>query len=629
MTTPDPSRASTAPPPPPPPADLRFEAKDAANRLAGITARTVVRRLPAAVWWTLRMAWRVDRRAVLLLGVCQLVAGASQAVLLAATARAMRPLLGGADAASRIEAALPALAVVVGAAAVARVFTVLGSYASGRVTPLLVSQADTRFVETVCRAEMTAMEEPGFHDEKTAAKAGVQRTANLVTDVQRCMSALLQMTGAMGALTMLHPVLLPLVALAIVPAGVGEILSARISYQTHYLNLADENVRHMVRWWATVPKHAAEVRANGMTDYVRFWYASISRRMDARTIAAAPRKARAVLAAAAVGGVFQVLIWSALAYLATHGHLGLAVAATAIVGLKAVLASLGTAVTYAANILNTGMYLDDLRTFLRRAERAARQRGTRTPQAPATVRVDGVSYTYPAKDRPALDGLSLTLERGEVVAVVGANGAGKSTLMNLITAVTLPDKGRVLWDGVDTRDLDADAAWCHTGVVTQDFAKWPLRARENVTQGQPRTHHDGPVWEAVDQVGLREAIEDLPHGLDTLLAREWFGGAELSGGQWQRFACARALYRKPAVLILDEPTSQLDARGEHQIFTALKAMSHDRITVIVTHRLDNTRLADRVLVLDHGRIAEHGTFDTLRDTPGSLFAEMYALSQDR
>lgn len=617
------------PPPPPPPADLRLDAKDVKNRLEGITLGTVVRRLPGAVAWTMRMAWHVDRAAVILLGVCQLVAGISQAVLLAATARAMGPLLGGADAGSRIDAALPALCVVVAAAAVARVFTVLGSYASGRVTPKLTTEADTRFVEAICRAELTAMEEPGFHDEKTAAQAGVSRTTSLVTDVQRGMSALMQIIGAMGALTVLHPVLLPLVVLAVVPAGVGEVLAARIIYRTHQDNRSDQSVRFMVRWWATHPKFATEVRANGMTGYVKFWYDAISRRMDARTVAVAPRMARTILAASAVGGLFMALIWGALAYLATHGHIGLAVAGTAVVGLRTVIGALADAVSYAANTLNTGMYLEDLHRFLERVENAAWNRGTRIPDAPAVVRVDTASYSYPGKDQPALDELSLTLTRGEVVAVVGVNGAGKSTLMNLITAVTLPDKGRVLWDGVDTRELDADAVWTHTGVVTQDFAKWPLRARENVTQGQPRTHHDDPVWEAIDQVGLREAVDELPHSLDTLLAREVFGGAELSGGQWQRFACARALYRRPALLILDEPTSQLDARGEHQIFDALRQLRADRITVIVTHRLDNTRLADRIVVLDRGHIAEHGTFDELRATPGSLFAELYDLSQDR
>ncbi|MEK8169985.1 ATP-binding cassette domain-containing protein [Streptomyces sp. M19] len=138
------------------------------------------------------------------------------------------------------------------------------------------------------------------------------------------------------------------------------------------------------------------------------------------------------------------------------------------------------------------------------------------------------------------------------------NGSGKSTLTRLITGVYLADKGSVTWNGADLATVDPATVWRCTGLVPQIFAQWPLRARENVTLGQPRTLDDGPVWEAVDAVGMRAAVEDLPSGLDTLLAREVFGGVELSGGQWQRLACSRALYRRPALLILDEPTSQMD-----------------------------------------------------------------------
>lgn len=170
--------------------------------------------------------------------------------------------------------------------------------------------------------------------------------------------------------------------------------------------------------------------------------------------------------------------------------------------------------------------------------------------------------------------------------------------------------------------------WQHTGLVPQIFAQWPLRVRENVTLGQPRTHDDAPVWEAVDAVGLREAVEDLPAGLDSLLARDVFGGSELSGGQWQRIACSRALYRRPGLLILDEPTSQMDPRGEHQIFEQIKAIAPDRITIVVTHRLENTKIADHIVVMEHGRITEQGRYDDLVHA-GGTFAELLELSQDR
>ncbi len=136
------------------------------------------------------------------------------------------------------------------------------------------------------------------------------------------------------------------------------------------------------------------------------------------------------------------------------------------------------------------------------------------------------------------------------------------------------------------------------------------------------------MWEAVDAVGMREAVEGLPAGLDTLLAREVFGGAELSGGQWQRLACSRALYRRPALLILDEPTSQMDPRGEHQIFERIKAIAADRITIVVTHRLENTRVADHIVVMEQGRITEQGHYDDLVQA-GGTFAELLRLSQDR
>lgn len=252
----------------------------------------------------------------------------------------------------------------------------------------------------------------------------------------------------------------------------------------------------------------------------------------------------------------------------------------------------------------------------------------KAPVCPETIRLENVTYSYPNKPRPAVDGLSLTLRRGEVIAVVGENGSGKSSLIKLITGLYLPEKGTVSWDGVDLRAMDPDTVWDQTGLVPQFFACWPLACRENIPLGQPATWDDEAVWDVVETVGMREAVEELPEGLDMLLAREVWGGVTLSGGQWQRLACGRAIYRKPAVLVLDEPTSEMDARGEHLIFQVIKAMANDRISIVVTHRLENTKIADRIIVMERGRITEQGNFDQLV-TSGGLFQELYELSQDR
>ncbi|MFD7163592.1 ATP-binding cassette domain-containing protein [Streptomyces violascens] len=618
-----------SPVPPPPPAEIVFEGNHAKNPLSDTSFTQLCARLPSVLRHTFRMAWNIDRRAVLLLLACQLLIGAASAVLLAFTARAMQPILRGGEAADRLHAALPALLVIAAATAVSRTATALSSYADGRITPPLTTEADTALVAAVCRVEAAAHSIDGFADRQEAAEIGVVRTHTMMQDATRFISALVRMVTAGSVLSVLHPLMLPLIILAVVPAGIGSVLSARVTYQTHYANVGDRNVRHMMRWWATTPKYADEVRANGMTGYLLFWYRALSERIDQRTLTDAPQMLRITLASSALGGIFLAGTWATLAWLAVTGRVELAIAATAVVAVQTSLAALSQLVIYGAAMFHTSLYLADMQAFLDLADELAPKRGD-LPLAPQTqeIRLDEVVYQYPGKNTPAVDHVSLTLRRGEIVAIVGENGSGKSTLMRLITGILLPDKGTVAWDRTSLAQASPHDVWARTGLVPQSFAQWPLRVRENVTLGQPRTHHDTPVWEALDAVGMRTAVEELSLSLDTLLARELFGGVELSGGQFQRVACSRALYRRPALLILDEPTSQMDVRGERQMFDAIKAIAADRITIMVTHNLENTKIADRIVVVEQGRITEQGPYGELAHG-GGLFAELLTISKDR
>ncbi|MFF7716054.1 ATP-binding cassette domain-containing protein [Streptomyces sp. NPDC007988] len=622
------TRSRTAPPPPPP-AEITYSGQYSVNPLAEVSFRGMCARIPSVLGRIARLSWRTDRRAVQLLLGCQVVTGVSAAVLLAASARAMEPVLGAGSVGERLREALPALVVVAAAVAAARVSGAVATYAERRLTPRLTTGTDTALVEAVCRVEAAAYAVDGFADRQEAAEMGVIRTQVMVADAQRFMSALIRMVTACGVLSVLNLLMLPLLLLAVLPAGAGAVLTARVDYEIHYRNVADRNVRGMMRWWATMPKYADEVRANSMTDYLLFWYRSLSDRCDRRTVAAAPRTLRIALLSSLAGGVFLVVTWAVLAWLAVTGRIGPAVAATAVVAVQTTLAALSQVVVNGAAVFHTSLYLGDMQTFLDDAAARAPERGDLAVCGPVEeIRLEEVGYRYPGKEEPAVDGVSLTLRRGEILAIVGVNGSGKSTLTRLLTGINLPDKGRVTWNGADLAEVAPATVWANTGLVPQIFAQWPLRVRENVTLGQPRTFDDGAVWEALDAVGMREAVEALPAGLDTLLAREIFGGAELSGGQWQRLACSRALYRQPPLLILDEPTSQMDPRGEHRIFERIKAIAGDRITVVVTHRLENTRLADHIVVLEDGRITERGRFDDLVHA-GGTFAELLRLSQDR
>ncbi|MFI9467102.1 ABC transporter ATP-binding protein [Streptomyces sp. NPDC052492] len=615
--------------PPPPPAEITFSGHHSVNPLGQVGFRALCSQLPSVLRRICAMAWRTDRRAVLLLLACQLVTGVSAALLLTATARAMGPLLGPGAVEDRLRGALPALVVVAAASAVARASVALATYAERRITPRLTTETDCALVEAVCRVEAEAYAVDGFADRQEAAEMGVMRTHVMVTDAQRFMAALIKMVTAGGVLSVLNPLMLPLLLLAVAPAGAGAVLTARVDYEIHYANVADRTVRGMTRWWATTPKYADEVRANGMTDYILHWYRALSERVDRRSLSAAPRTLRITLLSSLAGGGFLVLTWGMLAWLAATGRIAPAVAATAVIAVQTTLAALSQVVMNGAAVFHTSLYLSDMQAFLDDAAARAPRRGRKELRIPVEeIRLEEVTYRYPGKEKPAVDGVSLTLRRGEILAVVGVNGSGKSTLTRLITGIHLADKGRVTWNGVDLAETDPASVWRRTGLVPQIFAQWPLRVRENVTLGQPRGAGDDEVWEAVDAVGMRDAVEGLSRGLDTLLAREIFGGAELSGGQWQRLACSRALYRRPPLLILDEPTSQMDPRGEHGIFERIKAIAGDRITIVVTHRLENTRIADHIVVMEQGRITEHGTYDDLVHA-GGTFADLLHLSQDR
>ncbi|WP_447035067.1 ABC transporter ATP-binding protein [Streptomyces sp. DSM 118878] len=623
------STSNTGTPAPPPPAQISFSGQYAVNPLGGTSFRDLCSRLPAVLAGIARMAWKADRASVILLVTCQIATGVVAAVLLTGTAHAMQAVLGTGTVPHRLREAFPALVVVAGAASLGRVSSALAQYAERRLTPPVTTDADTALVRGVLRVEADAYAGEGFADRQEAAEMGVVRTHVMITDAQRFMSALIKMVTACGVLSVLHWLMLPLLALAVLPSGIGAVLMARVDYEIHYSNVSDRNVRQMTRWWATTPKYTDEVRANSMTDYLLFWYRCLSERIDRRTLAAAPRTLRINLGTSMIGGVFLIGTWAGLAWLATTGRVPLAVAATAVVAVQTALAALSQVVMNGAACFHTSLYLADMRTFLADADARASHRGGAVISPPIEeIRLDDVTFRYPGKVRPAVDGVSLTLRRGEILAVVGENGSGKSTLTRLLTGIYLADKGRVTWNGSDLARLDPASVWSCTGLVPQIFAQWPLRARENVTLGQPRTHDDAPVWDAVGAVGMGPAIEELPDGLDTLLAREIWGGAELSGGQWQRLACSRALYRRPELLILDEPTSQMDPRGEHRIFEEIKRIAADRITIIVTHQLENTRIADRVIVMEEGRITEQGRYEELA-AGGGLFAELLELARTR
>ncbi|MER0477254.1 ABC transporter ATP-binding protein [Streptomyces sp. Edi2] len=620
--------ARTGAPQPSAPPELDYNGRKHRRAMDDATLWDMARRIPAALIQTARLAWSVDRRMALTIVVCQLLSGMGTAVMLTAVAKALPQLMVD-DPRQGLAHAWPALTVAVVAMATGASMWILADWATRRLNPQIASAADLQLVDLHMRAELAAYDAEGFGDRSQAAEIGALRAVDLADDAKTLTNGLIQLASAAVVLTTLHPLLLGVLLLSVVPRGLGGVIAARVDYRVHDQTISARNVRGMMRWWLTTAELADELRANTMRGYLHFWYRSMCDRVEMREVAGARPYLRITLLAASLGGLFTLGMWASLAGLVLAGAMTTAIAGTAVVASQTAGRALNSIIRYSTVMFHHGLYLSDYYTFIDEVRAMTTARGTAQAKAPQQIRLEGASYTYPSKETAAVQPITLTLNRGEVVALVGENGAGKSTLIRMLTGLTVPTDGKVLWDGTDLAGADAESVWRHVGLVPQKNGHWPLAARENITLGQPREHGDEQIWDAAERVGMTKALRELPDELETLLARSVWGGHELSGGQWQRLACARAMYRQPAVLVLDEPTSEMDARGEHQIFRELRALAPDRITVVVTHRLDNVRMADRVIVLDQGSIREQGSFDELVATEGSLLGELYALAQDR
>ncbi|WP_236046039.1 ABC transporter ATP-binding protein [Paractinoplanes ovalisporus] len=584
-------------------------------------------RLPRLLREAWLLAWRADPRATAAVMLLQITAGAADAVGMISVVGVLDGLLREGPTPERVRAALPSLLLLVGAGAARSVLGSAAAAANGRLTPRVTQAAEMRLLVLTTRVDLSTFDDPAWRDALQRADArGPNAAGQLVNQAIQLITNLIGLVAAAGVLTVLHPVLLPLLVLAAVPVGWAAVRSARLGHRRDLRLIAVWRRKYMLADLLASRESAPELRAFTLRSFLLAEVRKLLTIAADEEIRVSHRQVRTTLVGAALGAVATGLTYGTLLWLLWTGRMELAVGGAAAYAINLGIGKLRQIALAAMQIFEQGLYFADFQGFCDLSQaRAEPEPGGVAPPSFAGIELRGVTFSYPDAERPAVRDVDLTLRRGEVIALVGENGSGKSTLAALLAGLYRPQAGRVMWDGADVAGFDPESVRERVAVVMQEPTRWPFSARENIAIGR----HDRAGGEAEVQAAARagdahEFVMELARRYETMLSRHFIDGADLSGGQWQRLAVSRAFYRDAPLLICDEPTANLDARAEHDVYQRLRELAEGRTVVLITHRMASVREADRIYVLDHGAVVEQGGHDELM-AAGGIYAQMFTL----
>lgn len=498
---------------------------------------------------------------------------------------------------------------------------------------LFSNQISVRLMQHAARLDVAQFEDADTYDHLERARRQTVGRIGLLGQLLATVQDLITLLSLAAALVVYVPWLLALLLLAVLPSFLGETHFAALGYSLLFQWTPERRMLDYLRFTAASDGSAKEVKLFRLSPFLVGRYGRLADEFYRANKRLSTKRAAVSSALAAVGSAGYYGAYAVIIYLTVVGHQSPAGPFT--IGVLTFLAGsfrqsrdlIQRILLMLSQVYEQSLYLRDLFVFFELQPRVASKPGAIAVPHPIRrgVVFEGVSFRYPGSDEWAVRDLDFTLMPNQSVALVGENGAGKTTLVKLLARLYDPEEGRILLDGVDLREYDLDSLWTNIGVIFQDFVRYAFLFRENIAVGQ--------IEELENEVRLREAArrgmadrvaERLERGFDQQLGRRFDGGVELSGGEWQKVALARAYMREAQVLILDEPTAALDARAEYEVFLRFTELTRGKIAVLISHRFSTVRMADRILVLQRGRLLEHGTHEELVAS-GGLYSELFNL----
>jgi ATP-binding cassette subfamily B protein len=528
------------------------------------------------------------------------------------------------------------IAIVVSDQAVSRTSTLIESL----LGDLFTNHVSTRIMEHAATLDLAQFENPEFYDLLERARQNSTARLGLLGQTLNVGQYSLTLLSLSSAIVAFNPWLLGLLVLAILPSFIGETHYSRRAYSLFFGRTEGRRMLEYLRYVGASDRTAKEVQTFGLAPWLIDRFRSMSHQFYEENKDLAIQRA-------VVSGVLPILGTFGY-YVAYVMILADAARGRITIGTLTFLASsFSSSRNYIQSILQTfreiyeqTLYLRDL--FLYFEIRPSISMSRVGLPIPKPIRqgfvFENVGFRYHNSDRWAVRNINLELRLGERIALVGENGAGKTTLTKLLTRLYDPTEGRVLLDGVDLREYDVDSLRQAIGVIFQDFVRYDLRFEENIAVGEitttqaylvdridPGEHRVfPPIANAAERSLAASVLPRLPAGYRQVLGRRFEGGVDLSGGEWQKVALARAYMRNAQVLVLDEPTAALDARAEYEVFVRFSELTTARTAVLISHRFSTVRMADRIIVLCEGRVADHGSHSDLVGRDG-LYRELFTI----
>jgi ATP-binding cassette, subfamily B, bacterial len=475
--------------------------------------------------------------------------------------------------------------------------------------------------------DLTAYEDPIFYDRLERARVQATDRLVMIQSIGRLELQLITAVGWSVAVMLYSPWLMLLLIAAVLPAFLGETHFAFLGYAKNFRQTPIKRQLDYLRQAGATKEAAKELKLFSLAGFFTQRFAKLSDIIYEQDVELARKRLSigSILSFVSTGGyygAYAYVIWRTVAGRLTIGtfyFLNTAIL-QASSNIQQVFSTL-------SGIADQALFLTDLLAFFEMKPTISSKPNALPAPRPILHGFEfrNVSFRYPGTERLVLDQLNFHLRPGERVALIGENGQGKTTIVKLITRLYDPTEGEVLLDGVDLREYDLDDLYREIGVIFQDFMRYEMTARENIAVGKIEEVGNLPLLESAARKSLAdEVVARLPAEYEQMLGRRFEGGIDLSGGEWQKLALARAYLRNAQLLVLDEPTAALDARSEYQVFQRFAELTAGKMALFISHRFSTVRMADRIVVLEGGKIAEEGTHEKLTRM-GGRYAEMFEL----